>query len=149
MTNEELFDLAEPIVQNLSDLEDLKYQELQKTNENLGVLIELLTEIQTENATFRDEVITYISTEEIEEIETQELQSLEVEFVEDSINYDKSNNEYLATIAINTEPLEVDEEIQRLDLLSKSAILVILVMLTIFGVFYFVRYVFNMFTKHF
>lgn len=147
MNNNELLDIALPIIEDFSTMEDLEYKELEKVNESLGVLIELLTETETKNDEFRTQIIEYITLEQIQEVEL-----LEDERVEDSIdfiNYEQSNNEYLATIASNTEPLEVDEEIQHLDVLSKSAILVILAMITIYGVFYFTRYVYNQLTRHF
>ena len=150
MNNDELLEIALPIIEDFSNSEDLKYQELEKINENLGDLIELLTEIETENATFRDEVYTYINRNEIEELEEFE----DLEFEEFSINeelneLDLTRNELLTTISENTEPVEVDEELTRLDILSKASLLIILYVLVVFGVFYFVRYVYNQLTRHF
>ena len=150
MNNDELLDIVLPIIEDFSNSEDLKYQELEKINENLGDLIELLTEIETEDATFRDEVYTYINRNEIEELEEFE----DLEFEEFSINeelneLDLTRNELLTTISENTEPVEVDEELTRLDILSKASLLIILYVLVVFGVFYFVRYVYNSLTRHF
>lgn len=150
MDNQELLDIALPIIEDFSNSDDLKYQELEKINENLGDLIELLTEIETENATFRDEMYTYINRNEIEELEELEFLELEQLAINEELeNLDLTRNELLMTISENTEPVEVDEELTRLDILSKSAMLIILYVLVIFGVFYFVRYVYNSLTRHF
>lgn len=152
MNNDELLEIALPIIEDFSNSDDLKYQELEKINENLGDLIELLTEIETENTTFRNEVYTYINRNEIEELE--DLESLEFEEFEELAineeleNLDLTRNDLLMTISENTEPVEIDEELTKLDILSKSAMLIILYVLVIFGVFYFVRYVYNSLTRH-
>lgn len=153
MNNDELLEIALPIIEDFSNSDDLKYQELEKINENLGDLIELLTEIETENATFRDEVNAYINRNEIEELEElEQLEYIELEqfaINEELENLDLTRNELLMTIQQNTQPVEVDEELTKLDILSKSSVLLILLVIVIFGVFYFVRYVYNSLTRHF
>lgn len=150
MNNDELLEIALPIIEDFSNSDDLKYQELEKINENLGDLIELLTTIETENATFRDEINAYINRNEIKELEELEYLELEQFAINEELeNLDLMRNELLMTIQQNTEPIEVDEELTKLDILSKSSVLLILLVIVIFGVFYFVRYVYNSLTRHF
>ena len=153
MNNEELLEFAIPIIEDFSNSDDLKYQELEKINQNLGDLVELLSKIETQNATFTDETYAYYDRNQIEELEElEELEYLELEelAINDELeNLDLTRNELLMTIQENTEPVEVDEELTKLDILSKSSLLLILLVIVIFGVFYFVRYVYNSLTRHF
>lgn len=151
MDNEDLVTInLEELTNFITQLESINVEfddevlqtNLEEINENLKLLNEYLIPTDEELLLLEEEDLF---VEEIE-VETAEVLEDEPDLYLENL---KSINEYLEIIATNTEPVEVDEEIQRLDLLSKSSILVILVMLTIFGVFYFVRYVFNMLTKHF
>lgn len=145
MNNEELLEFAIPIIEDFSNVQDLKYQELQKINDNLGDIVELLSKIETQNTTLTDETYAYFDGNQIEEVE--ELEDLEL--YQELEDLDATRNELLMTISENTEPVEVDEELARLDILSKSSLLIILYVLVIFGVFYFIRYVYNQLTRHF
>ena len=144
MNNEELLEFSIPIIEDFSNVQDLKYQELQKINDNLGDIVELLSKIETQNTTLTDETYAYYDRNQIEEVE--ELENLEI--YQELEDLDATRNELLMTISENTEPVEVDEELTRLDILSKSAMLIMLYIIVIFGVFYFVRYVYNSLTRH-
>ena len=150
MNNDELLEIALPIIEDFSNSEDLKYQELEKINQNLGDIVELLTKIESQNTTLADETNTYFDRHEIEELESLEFEEFEELAINEELeNLDLTRNELLMTISENTEPVEVDEELTRLDILSKSAMLIMLYVVVIFGVFYFVRYVYNSLTRHF
>ena len=144
MNNEELLEFSIPIIEDFSNVQDLKYQELQKINDNLGDIVELLSKIETQNTALTDETYAYFDRNQIEEVE--ELEDLEL--YQELEDLDATRNDLLLTISENTKPVEVDEELTRLDILSKSAILIMLYVIVIFGVFYFVRYVYNSLTRH-
>ena len=144
MNNEELLEFAIPIIEDFSNVQELKYQELQKINDNLGDIFELLSKIETQNTTLTDETYAYFDRNQIEEVEESE----DLEVYQNLEDLDATRNDLLLTISENTEPVEVDEELTRLDILSKSAILIMLYVIVIFGVFYFIRYVYNSLTRH-
>lgn len=144
MNNEELLEFSIPIIEDFSNVQDLKYQELQKINHNLGDIVELLSKIETQNTALTDETYAYFDRNQIEEVEELE----DIELYQELEDLDATRNELLMTISENTEPVEVDEELTRLDILSKSAMLIMLYVVVIFGVFYFVRYVYNSLTRH-
>ena len=144
MDNEELLQFFIPIIEDFSNVQDLKYQELKKINDNLGDIVELLSKIDTQNPAITDETNAIFDRNQIEEVEEVEY----LELYQELEDLDATRNELLMTISENTEPVEVDEELTRLDILSKSAILIMLYVVVIFGVFYFVRYVYNSLTRH-
>lgn len=135
MTNDELFEIVMPIVEDFNDLENLKYDELVKINENLGVLIEHFETIETEVTDFRDVYNNNFDESAAAAFEESE-ENRELEFLE--------------ILVQQTAPIEIDDEI-KFDTLadySDLATLLILILIVLALTFSFLKYIYNSLTVH-